>query len=315
MSSHRPFIFALRTAVAIAAVAAVALIGAGVSASVQTDRVIYVSAVGNNGMPVMDPPLTAGEFAVTEDNTVREVVKVDRATEPVYYMVLVDTSSGTGTNDGDRSRDRSNATDMVQHMRDALTSFVQVVLTAAPDSKIAFMEFGGAAQVRQTFTSTVGELEPLIPKLLPKPSEPVSGEALTEASKILAKVPSRRRVILMINREPTIEGGRLEAKLVSEEVRKGGASLWSVQVRYGPRQDANREALVKGVSANSGGFRFLLQTPNPLPDYLKTVAANTIVQYAVTFKRPADATTPAKFTSVKISRPGVSALTMQWSDK
>jgi hypothetical protein len=150
--------------------------------------------------------------------------------------------------------------------------------------------------------------------MLPKPSEPVSGEALTEASKLMAKVPSRRRVILIINREPTSEGGRLEPKLVAEEVRKGGASVWSVQVRYGTRQDANREAMLKGITNNSGGFRFLLQTPNPLPDYLKTVAANTIVQYAVTIKRPADAA-PAKLTTVKVSRPGVSALTNMMSDK
>ena len=305
MSSYRPFTFALRSAVAIAAVAAVALIGAAVSASVQNDRVIYVSAVGSNGMPVTDPPVTAAEFSVTEDNVVREVVKVDKATEPVYYAVLVDTSS------------LGAATDMVQHMRDALLGFVKVVLTAAPDSKILIMEFGGAAQVRQDFTSDIALLEPLIPKLLPKPSEPVVGEALSEASKLLSKVPSRRRVILIINREPSAEGGRLEPKLVAEDVRKGGAAVWSVQVRYGSRQDANREALLKGVTANSGGFRFLLQTPNPLPDYLKTVAANTIVQYAVTIKRPADAPpmNAKTMTGVKINRAGVSALAMQWSDK
>jgi len=292
----------------IAAVAAVIMIGTGTHAAVpQAERTIYVSAVGGNGMPVMDPPIAATEFTVTEDNQAREVVKVDKATEPIYYVVLVDTSQGTG--DG-----QSNATDLVQHMRAALTGFVQVVLTAAPESKIALMEFGGAAQMRQTFTSTVGELEAVIPKMLPKASEPVSGEALVEASKVLSKVPSRRRVILIVNREPTAEGGRLEAKLVAEEVRKGGASVWAVQVRYGPRQDATREALLKGVTANSGGFRFLLQTPQPLPDYLKTVAANTIVQYAVTIKRPADAP-PAKATGVKISRAGVSALTMMWSDK
>ena len=299
MSPYRPFTFALRAAAAIAAVAAVSLLSAGVSASVQNDRVIYVSAVGSNGMPVMD--LTQADFAVTEDNTVREVVKIDKATEPIYYMVLVDNSSG------------GQSTDLVQHMRDGLTGFVQVVLKAAPDSKIALMEFGGAAQVRQNFTSTVSELEAMIPKMLPRPSEPVSGEALTEASKILAKVPSRRRVIVIVNREPSAEGGRLEAPLVAEEVRKGGASVWSIQVRYGTRQDATREALLKGLTANSGGFRFLLQTPNPLPDYLKTVAANTIVQYAVTIKRPADAA-PAKMTGVKINRAGVSALAMQWSD-
>ena len=311
MSSYRPFTFALRATAAIAAVAAVSLLGAGVSASVQNDRVIYVSAIGQNGMPVTDPPLTAAEFTVTEDNQVREVVKVDKATEPIYYMVLVDTSmpsSGDGV---------GNATNLVQHMRDALTGFVQVVLTAAPDSKIALMEFGGPPLVRQTFTSTASELMPWIPKMVPRASESLSGEALTEASKIMAKVPSRRRVILMINREPTAEGGRLEAPLIAEDVRKGGASVWSVQVRYGSRQDPTREGLLKGITANSGGFRFLLLTPVPLPDYLKTVAANTIVQYAVTIKRPADAPAPTSksTTAVKVSRPGVSALTMQWSDK
>lgn len=276
-----------------------------IASAPQSERTIYVSAVGGNGMPVMDPPITAAEFSVTEDNVVREVVKVDRATEPVYFAVLVDTSAEEGG---------GTATDLVQHMRAALSGFVKVVLTAAPDSKILLMEFGGAAQVRQDFTSDIALLEPVIPKMLPKPSEPVAGEALTEASKLLSKVPSRRRVIVVINREPTPEGGRLEPKLVAEDVRKGGASVWSVQVKYGSRQDANREALLKGVTANSGGFRFLLLTPVPLGDYLRSIAANTIVQYAVTIKRPADAGA-TKMTGVKINRPGVSALAMQWSDK
>lgn len=299
----------------LAAVAGVALLGVGVLAAMpQTDRTIYVSAVGGNGMPVVDPPLAATEIAVTEDNVAREVIKVDKAVEPVYYVILVDTSSGTGANNDDRSKDRANATDMFQHMRDGLQGFVSLVLQAAPDSKIALMEFGGAAQLHRDFTSAVGDLQPIITKLIPKASEPVMGEALAEASKLLAKAPSRRRVILVINREPTTEGARLEPKLIAEDVRKSGAALWSVQVRYGSRQDATREAILKGVTANSGGFRFLLQTPNPLPDYLKSIAANTIVQYAVTIKRPADAP-PMKFTSVKINRPGVTAVAMQWNDK
>jgi hypothetical protein len=294
-------------------VAGVALLGGSLVAAVpQTDRTIYVSAMGSNGMPVMD--LAAADFSVTEDNVAREVTKIDKATEPVYYAVLVDTSSGSGNSDSDRSRDRSNATDMVQHLRDALTGFVKLVFQAAPTSKIMVMEFGGAGQIRQDFTSDLAALEPLIPKLLPKPSEPVLNEALAEAAKQLAKVPSQRRVILSINREPTVPGTNMDGKLVAEEVRKSAASVWGLSVRYGNRQDANHDNVLKGLAANSGGVRLTLGNPLQLSDYLRSVAANTIVQYAVTIKRPADAP-PMKMTAVKINRPGVTPLTLQWSAK
>ena len=60
-----------------------------------------------------------------------------------------------------------------------------------------------------------------------------------------------------------------------------------------------------------------LGSPLQLGDYLRSVAANTIVQYAVTIKRPADAPAMTKDsrTSVKINRAGVTPLTLQWSDK
>jgi hypothetical protein len=298
-------------------VAGAALLGGAVLAAVpQTDRTIYVSAMGSNGMPVMD--LAPTDFTVSEDNVAREVVKVGKAEEPVYYAVLVDTSSGSGNSDGDRSRDRANATDMVQHLRDALTGFTKLVLQAAPpNSKILLMEFGGAGQIRQDFTSDFAALEPVIPKLLPKPSEPVLNEALAEAAKQLAKVPTRRRVIVSINREPTVPGTNMDGKLVAEEVRKSGATVWGLSVRYGNRQDANHDNVLKGLAANSGGVRLTLGNPIQLADYLRSVAANTIVQYAVTIKRPADAPAITKDsrTLVKINRPGVTPLTLLWSDK
>jgi hypothetical protein len=283
----------------LAVVAGVALLGVSVRAAVpQSDRTIYVSAMGSNGMPVMD--LTAADFSVTEDNVVREVSGIGKATEPVYYAVLVDTSlSGGG---------EANANNLLPYLREALGGFVKVVLSAAPDSKIMIMSFGGAATVRQDFTSDLALVEPLVTKIVNVSSEPVLAEALTEASKQLAKVPSKRRVILSINREPTTEGGRVENRLVASEVEKGGASVWGISVRYGQRQDSNRDTLLKGLAGNSGGIRVTLGSPTQLADYLRSVAANTIVQYAVTIKRPADAP-PTKITAVKINRPGVTPLT------
>jgi hypothetical protein len=200
-------------------------------------------------------------------------------------------------------------------MRDAVQGFCKVVLTAAPDSKILLMEFGGAGTVRQEFTSDLAALEAVIPKILPKPSDPVLTEALADIAQQMAKVPSRRRVIITINNEPSNEAGRLEVKQVAESLRKSGASVWGISVRAaGGRLDANRDNLLKGAAANSGGIRVTLQTSVPLADYMRSVAANSIVQYAVTFKRPANAP-QAKLTSVAINRQGVTALTLQWSDK
>jgi hypothetical protein len=90
--------------------------------------------------------------------------------------------------------------------------------------------------------------------------------------------------------------------------------VWGLSVRYGNRQDANHDNVLKGLAANSGGVRLTLGNPLQLSDYLRSVAANTIVQYAVTIKRPADAP-PMKMTAVKINRPGVTPLTLQWSAK
>ncbi len=286
-------------------VAGVALLGGSVLAAVpQTDRTIYVSAVGGNGLPVMD--LTAADFGVAEDGVIREVASIGKATEPVYYALLVDTSLASG---------EANANNLLPYLREALTNFVKVVLTAAPDSKILVMTFSGAATVKQDFTSDIALLEPLTSKVVNVLGEPVVGEAITEASKILAKVPSKRRAIVMVNREPTGEGGRVEGRLVAADVQKSGASLWAISVRYGTRQDAQRDELLKKLAPNTGGIRMTLGSPQQLNDYLRSVAANTIVQYAVTFKRPADAAAPAKMTAVKINRPGVTPLTLLWSDK
>jgi hypothetical protein len=286
----------------------------------QTERTIYVSAVGSNGMPVIDPPITAAELTVSEDGTAREIIGITKATEDVYFAVLFETSqcASDGREEGRRCEsgdNEANAVNYLQSLRDALSGFVNVVLTAAPSSKILLMDVGGAAVVKHDFTSTVGDLEPLVRKLVTQKSEPVMNEALVQAAERIAKVPSRRRVILSINREPTTEGSAsINARQVAEAVRKSGASVWGLSVRYGARQDANRDVMLKGLAANSGGLRLTLATAVPLGDYLRSVAANTIVQYAVTIKRPADAP-PVKLTSVKIARAGVQPLTVQWSDK
>lgn len=297
---------------------AVLLTAAPSTSDLQSERTIYVSAVGQNGMPVVDPPLTAAELTVSEDGTAREITSITKANEPVYFAVLYETTSCSNDSQSTMKcvpgNDEPNAQNFVLALREALSGFVNVVIAAAPTSKILLMDIGGAAVVKQDFSSNAADFDPIVKKLVTQKAEPVTNEALIAAANMLAKAPSRRRVILSINREPTSEGSAVDPKLVAEAVRKSAASVWALSVRYGTRQDAMRESVLKMVAANSGGLRLTLGNSIQLGDYLRSVAANTIVQYAVTIKRPADAP-PAKVTSLKTTRAGVQPLTLQWSDK
>jgi hypothetical protein len=298
----------------------IALVGLAlvtVGASPQAgERTIYVSAVGGNGMPVIDPPIAPTEFAVSEDGAAREITAVSKASEPVYFAVLFETTQCVSSNDVKCLPDNneSNAQNFLTTLRDSLSAFCNVVLKADPANKIMLMDMGGAAVVKQDFTSNISDLDPTIKKLVTQRAEPVLNEALVAASNAIAKVPSKRRVILTINREPTVEASSVDPKLVASAVQKSGAHVWGLAVRYGSRQDGMRDQVLKGLANNSGGLRLTLGSPLQLGDYLTSVAANSIVQYAVTFKRPGDAP-PAKITAVKITRDGVKPLTLLWSDK
>lgn len=279
---------------------AVIVVAPSLAANVPQDaglRTLYVSVVNTaNGAPT--PGMTAADFTVKEDGKVRQVVKVERATEPVYYVLLVDTTQV--------------AKDYVQYMREALTTFINAVLTNSPDSQIGLAEFGGAGMITTDLTSDRATLDAAIPKLLPKDSEPVFNEAMVEAAKRLSKVPGPRRVIVTLNFEPNEESSSLQVKQVAEEVRKSEATVWAVSVRKGAKQDANRDALLKGLAANSGGIRQTLLTPVPLPQFMLSIAANSLAQYAVTINHPAG-DNPAKMTQVTVNRQGLVALTRMWS--
>jgi len=284
------------------ALAAVALVApAAVTASQAAERTVYVTVMSGNGAPV--PDMKQDEFTVTEDGTARTITKVDRASEPIHYAILVDTTPAAGR--------------AVNEIRTSIKAFCELLLSVEPKTEFMLMEFGGAAMTTVEFTSDIARVEAGLGKMLPKPSEPVFNEALVEVSKQMAKMPpASRRVILTINMEPTKESSGIQAKLVAEEVRKSGATLWSVVLQDGTRRDQTREQLLTGLAGNTGGRSVVLQgnSLTNLGPVLRSIAANTFSQYALTFESD-DASKPAKITDVRVSRPGVAALSMKWSNK
>jgi hypothetical protein len=261
------------------------------------DRTIYVSVMTSQGAPV--PDMKASDFVVKEDGATREVASVARATEPISYALLVDTTA--------------KAIPTIVQIREAIKDFSGLLLQADPKTQISFTQFGGAAMTTRESTSSMGDLDAALGKLIATQSESVLNEAFVEVAKKMAKMPENsRRVIISINMEPAAESSSIQAKQVAEEVRKAGAIVWAVSVQDGNRRDTTREQLLKGLAGNTGGRAVVVQNANVLPQVLRTFAANSFSQYAVTIK---GSTGTAKMTDVTVTRPETVALAMKWNNK
>lgn len=286
----------------LAALAAVMATNPTVSATGQSERTIYVSVMDGNGAPV--PDMKQADFVVKEGDspssmTDQTITKVERASEPLNYAILVDTTPA--------------AAKVVNDLREALKGFCELLLSVEPKTRFSIVEFGGASMTTLEFTSDMSEIEAAILKLIPKPSESVLNEAIVDVAKTFAKMPpTSRNVILTINMEPTSESSNVQPKIVAEEVRKSGATMWSVALQDGTRRDANREQLLKGLTANSGGRWVALQQQKQLAGFLRSIAANSFSQYAVTYTRSGSASAKT-ITDVQATRQGVVALSLKWN--
>jgi hypothetical protein len=260
-----------------------------------TDKTTYVAVVDGSGKPVTD--LQAGDFKVGEDNVVREITSVKRATEPIFIEILGDST---------RSADK-----FVRDFRVSLTSFVHDVLAASPESQLSLMEFGQAAITITNFTSKGTDLEKGINRLIPKPdAESVLLEAIVEASKNFGKKAGPRRAIVAVNIEPGNEATRMQPDKIQEELRKGGASLWTLSLQLANQLNPGRDAVLKVLTQNSGGTRQFIAAPTGLEPWLKSYAAALTSQYAVTYKRPAGPAPQSMMWSV--ARQGVKVLASVW---
>jgi VWFA-related protein len=272
-------------------------VGAVTARTPQVQRTIYVNAMDQAGIPVTD--LKANEVRVLEDNKPREVTSIEKATDPMAIAILVDTSPGIQY--------------FVNELRESLGVFTKKILAGSPESQISIGEFGGVSMTIVNFTSSADEIAAGIPKLLPKPEAPsVLNEALVDTGKALGKQKTPRRLVLIVNSEPAAEGSQVTPKTIADEIRKSGATVWAVSVQKGPELNSARDALLKGLANNTGGFRATLQTPAQLQGLLGSVADHLLATYAVTFQTDSK---NAQVTNAQTNRPGVRLSTKLWSSK
>jgi VWFA-related protein len=257
-----------------------------------SDRVMFVSVLNKDGAPVTG--LSASDFVVREDGVAREVVRAEKATEPITIAILVDTSQAIAPDIAD--------------VRRGLTDFVKRMGGRNP---IAIISFGERPTVLTSYTLDIPALEKAVDRLFPTSG---SGsyllQAVADTCHGLAKRDYQRAVILAI----TAGGPEFSDRNYDEflpMVRSVGATFDAMVFSREPPNMANfgqrnREMFLDAVTSGTGGERTLLLSSMALNDALSRLAAELADQYRITYGRPETLVPPQKI-EVSVRRPGLTA--------
>ena len=273
----------------------VPLASALVAVAPQQQKTALVTVVAEAGGPVTN--LTARDFVVREDRATRDVVAAQPATEPLFITLLIDTT-----------RSPTGVLAPTQDLRKALTSFVTIIKSGSPDAQMAIMDFAGAAVTAVDFTAEAPALDKYIQRLFPnRQADAVLIEALVDAGKKLSDKPSPRRAIVSVDFNSPDSSAAHTMNQAAENIRKSGATVWTVSVRGTSASSSNREEVLNVVTRASGGQRLTTIEATGLEPMLKGVANSLLSQYMVTFTRPGD--TQVKSTQMETSKGGKVLLT------
>ena len=270
--------------------AAAPRLAAQARASRPTDRLMYVSVLTKDGAPVTN--LAAADFVVREDGVVREVVRAERATEPITLAVLVDTSQA--------------AASYVPDVRRALAGFVKRM---AERNRVAIIGFGERPTVFTDYTHDLTLLGKGVDRVFP-----IAGsgsyllQAVEETCDGLAKRDYDRAVILAIT-----AGGRefsdQDYQQALSSVRKAGATFDAMVFNSDPPNltdsgQRNRELFLDSATSASGGERVLLLSSMAIDGALTRLADELANQYRIAYGRPETLIPPQKV-EVSVRQPGL----------
>lgn len=256
---------------------------AGSQAQGGLKKSLFMAVLDEQGRPVRQ--FTADDVMIKEDGQDRAIVEVKPASQPITVAVLVDTAQGTRVTDAYGTPD-----EYVRDIRVSIGAFGQQLLALSPDAKISLMEFGQAAVTMVPYTAELLKFNEGVNRIMSRPSIPsVLLEALAQANKELAGMPTTRRAIVSMNLEPSDEQSREDPNALKDAFRKSGAQLWAVSVQRGGLKNSKRDLVLNDFAKLTGGQRDFVVGISAVPDIMKAYASALAMQYEVVYQRPENA--------------------------
>jgi Ca-activated chloride channel homolog len=254
-------------------------------------RDIHVSVLDRNGAPVSG--LTAEDFSVREDGSVREVLKAGPATAPLTISLLVDDSQA--------------ARPIVQDLRRGLTAFLEQM---AGKAEIALATFGERPTGIVDYTTSTEVLKRGVTKIF---SRQGAGayllDAIVEVSRGLQKREGAARpAIIALVVDDGVEFSNIYHKPVLDELRKSGATFHALAIGAPSEsltdETRNRNIVLAEGTSDTGGRRDQVLAESAIPEKLKQLGNELLNQYVVTYGRPETLIPPEKV-EVTVNRPGL----------
>jgi hypothetical protein len=241
------------------------------------EKQVFVTVLDKSGAALKG--LSPGDVVVREDGVARAVTAVERATDPMWLAMLVDTT-----------REPQGTDSTTQDLRKALTAFVSALQATSEDTAMSLTQYAGAAVTAVNFTSKTEDLLSAIRHIAGSPqSGAVLLEALIDAGRRLSRAPSPRRVIVSVDFDNSAEPSAVLPSKVIESVHAAGASLWAISIR---RIGADlgtpdtRQAVLSRLPDLTGGQHLRAIGTSSLESILLRLADVLTHQYLVTYIRP-----------------------------
>lgn len=238
-----------------------------------TERVLYVTALDEKTRAPIES-LTPNDIRVTEDDRVREVLRVTPATTPMPIAVVVD------------NQQAAQAT--IADLRRALASFLVEV---APLGPVALITTADRPTILQDYTTDVERLMKAADRIFAQPDSGATLlDAIVEVSRGLKRREEDRAAIVLVTLELT-EFSTLHFSQVLDGLKEGGAMMSGVVLlnqRGSNQNDAarNRAVVLDRGIRESGGTRVDVLTSIGYGNALTQIAAALRHQHRVVYARP-----------------------------